>query len=88
MLEQELLKAIVDICDIQDEITDDFPLEDPLLGPDSYWGLDSLDAIEIVVMIQEVYGIRIQGQDQAREILSTLKTLADFIRSKQKESVA
>ena len=88
MLEHELLKAIMGICDIQEEITDDFPLEDPLIGPDSYWGLDSLDAIEIVVMIQEVYGIRIQGQDQAREILSTLKTLADFIRSKQKESVA
>ena len=88
MLEQELLKAIMEICDIQEEITDDFPLEDPLIGPDSCWGLDSLDAIEIVVMIQEVYGIRIQGQDQAREILATLKTLADFIRSKQKESVA
>ncbi len=88
MLEQELLKAIVDICDIQDEIIEDFPVEEPLIGPDSYLGLDSLDAIEIVVMIQEVYDIRIQGKDQAREILSTLKTLADFIRSKQKEGVA
>ncbi|WP_321492100.1 phosphopantetheine-binding protein [uncultured Desulfobacter sp.] len=87
MLEQELLKAIVDICDIQ-EITDDFPVDDPLIGPDSCLGLDSLDAIEIVVMVQDVYGIRLQGKDQAREILSTLKTLADFIRSKQEEGVA
>lgn len=82
MIEKELLDAIVDICDIREDIARDFPMDAPLIGPDSELGLDSLDAVEIVVMIQDVYGIRLQGQDQGREILTSLRTLADFIRSR------
>jgi len=83
MLEKELLDTIIDICDIREGVPDDLSFDAPLIGPDSIFGLDSLDAVEIVVMIQENYGIRIQGQDQGRQIISTLRSLADFIRSKE-----
>jgi len=86
MLEKELLKAIVEICDIRDDVSD-ISLDGPLIGPESQLGLDSLDAVEIVVMIQEEYGIRLQGRDQGREIMVSLKTLADFIRSRRAEEV-
>lgn len=87
MIEKELLDAIVDICDIREDIAQDFPMDAPLIGPDSELGLDSLDAVEIVFMIQDVCGIRLQGQDQGREILVSLRTLADFIQSKKAEKV-
>jgi len=83
MLEKELLEAIVDICDIRENIPEKLSFGAPLIGPDSILGLDSLDAVEIVVMIQDKYGIRLQGQDQGRQILSSLRSLADFIRSKE-----
>lgn len=83
MLEKELLEAIIDICDIRENISEDLSFDAPLIGPDSILGLDSLDAVEIVVMIQDTYGIRLSGQDQGREILSSLRTLADFVRSKE-----
>jgi len=82
MLEKKLLTTIVELCNVQEDIPDDFPMDAPLVGPDSLLGLDSLDAVEIVVMVQDVYGLRIDTQDQAREILSTIKTLADYIREK------
>nr|WP_319494254.1 phosphopantetheine-binding protein [uncultured Desulfobacter sp.] len=82
MLEKELLTSIVDLCNVQEDIPDDVPLDAPLVGPDSLFGLDSLDAVEIVVMVQDVYGVRIDTQDQAREILATVKSLADYIREK------
>lgn len=83
MLEKELLTTIVELCNVQEDVPDDFPADTPLVGPDALLGLDSLDAVEIVVMVQDVYGIRIDTQDQAREVLSTLKTLADFIRERE-----
>jgi len=83
MLEKELLDAIIDICDIREDFPEDLSFETPLIGPDSIFGLDSLDAVEIVVMVQDKYGIRLQGQDQGRQILSSLRSLANFIRSKE-----
>lgn len=82
MLEKELLTTIVDLCNVQEDIPEDVSLDAPLVGPDSLFGLDSLDAVEIVVMVQDVYGVRIDTQDQAREILATVKSLADYIREK------
>ncbi len=80
-LEKELLDAIVKICDIREMIPEEISVDSDLIGLDSPLGLDSLDAVEIVVMIQDVYGVRVQGQDQGREIIRSLKTLADFIRT-------
>jgi len=87
MLEKELLDAIIDICDIREGVPEDLSFDTPLIGPDSIFGLDSLDAVEIVVMIQDNYGIRIQGQDQGRQTLSSLRSLANFIRSKETASI-
>ena len=87
LLEKELLDTIVDLCDIREDIPENLSFEDPLIGPDSILGLDSLDAVEIVVMIQDKYGIRLQGQDQGRQIMASLRSLANFIRSKETASI-
>jgi len=76
---QEQLKAlIVDACKVVDP-PDDFLVDAPLMGPDSPLGLDSLDAVEIVFVIQKTFDIRIGGEDTSRKVLETTRTLADFI---------
>ncbi|MDR2772982.1 MAG: phosphopantetheine-binding protein [Elusimicrobiota bacterium] len=42
-------------------------------------GLDSLDAIELVVILRKYYGIVIENMDQGREIFKTLETLRKYI---------
>ena len=42
-------------------------------------GLDSLDAVEIVVLIQRNYGLEIIDEEQAREIFQSVNTLAQWI---------
>lgn len=84
-LEYELAKLIIDFCNVEDVSPDDIPLESPLIGPDSPFGLDSLDAVEVVVAVQKTYGVRIGGEKSSREVLQSLTTLADFIR-REKES--
>ncbi len=79
-LEQELCGHICDVCQVKGVVCDAVDKTAPLIGPNSVWGLDSLDAMEIVVLIQNEYGLRIGSEETSREILLTLTTLADYIR--------
>lgn len=42
-------------------------------------GLDSIDALELVVMLEKHYGIRITDIEEGREALSSLGALAEFV---------
>jgi len=81
-LEKELLDLIVEVCNITDPVPDDLSADDPLIGPESPLGLDSLDAVEIVVAVEKKYGIRIGSQETTRQVFRSLKTLADHIKSR------
>jgi len=78
-LEQELFNMLVDVCRIQDAPQEMSP-DDPIVGPDSPLGLDSLDVVEIVVAIQKKYNVRIENMESSRMVFRSLKTLADHIR--------
>ncbi|MBW1671517.1 MAG: acyl carrier protein [Deltaproteobacteria bacterium] len=83
-LEQELHDLIVKICNVSAPIPDALLPDAPLIGPDSSLGLDSLDAVEIVVAVQKEYGVHIDAQETGRKVLESLRTLADFIRKQSK----
>jgi acyl carrier protein len=83
-LEHELLALIIVLCNIEDILPEDVPVDAPLIGPESPLGLDSLDAVEVVVAVQKNYDVRIGGKSSSREVLQSISTLADFIRKKRK----
>ena len=78
-LERELLEAICTTCNLSDVEIDAIGADDPLVGPDSALGLDSLDALEIVVMVQKEYGVRIESEHTSRIVLQSVATLAAHI---------
>lgn len=84
-LEYELAELIIDFCNVEDVVPSDIPPDSPLIGPDSPFGLDSLDAVEVVVAVQKTYGVRIGGEKASREVLQSLTALADFIRREKGE---
>ena len=55
--------------------------DDPLFGEGL--GLDSLDAVELVVLLQKIYQVEIKDMEQGREVFATIRTLADHIRAVQ-----
>ena len=84
--ERKLMAMIVEICNIQEPLPGNFCEDSPLTGPDSLLGLDSLDALEIMIFIQKRYGVRIDNQETGRKIVATLKTLSEFIRNYTSEN--
>ncbi len=84
-LEYELAEMIIDFCNVEDVAPEDVSPETALIGPDSPFGLDSLDAVEVVVAVQKTYGVRIGGEKTSREALQSLRTLAEFIEQEKEE---
>lgn len=78
-LGKELLELIIDACHLQEDVPEIIDQDIALIGPDSPLGLDSLDAVEIVVAVQRKYGVRIGGQQSGREVLQSLSSLADYV---------
>jgi acyl carrier protein len=60
-----------------DEIGDDAPL----FGPGGI-GLDSVDALQLVVALEKHFGLKITDQSKARDILQTVNTIAAAIEAK------
>ena len=71
---KELLVVNLALEDVTPEEIDD---DEMLFGEGL--GLDSLDAVEIVVLIQRNYGLEIIDEEQAREIFQSLNTLSRWV---------
>jgi len=60
----------------REEIADDLPL----FGPDGL-GLDSIDALELVVSLEKHFGVTVPNSDVAKNALATVETIAGYVES-------
>jgi len=58
----------------------DIPSDEPLIGSTQF-GLDSLDALELVLAVEKAYGVKIGNSEASRTALASVNTLATYIRS-------
>lgn len=78
-LKREIKELIIDKLKITHVTADEVPDDAPLFGQDNPLGLDSIDAIEIILALQQTYNVRIADQNLARVILESVDTIADFL---------
>jgi len=83
-LERELERLIIRTCKVQDAV-EGLPLDAPFIGADSPFGLDSLDAVEIVAAVQKEYQVRFDQYGTSVQALRSLRALADFIRARRED---
>ncbi len=83
MASQELKESIKDMMvenlmlrTPREEIADDLPL----FGPEGL-GLDSIDALELVVSLEKHFGVTVPSSDVARKALATVDTIADYVEA-------
>lgn len=74
------LKTLVLQAAEKDEPSGGIADDEVLFGPDSRLGLDSLDALQISMAIQERYGVRMPDSKETRRALASLASLAQHLR--------
>jgi acyl carrier protein len=53
---------------------------EPLFGEGL--GLDSIDALELVLGIEQEFGVKIEDEEVGAQVLASIDSLADFVRTK------
>ncbi len=82
---EELKVKLIDILNLQDVKPEDFDENAQLVGGDL--GIDSIDVLEMVVMVEKDYGVIINNQEVGAKVFSSLAHLAEYIKtSSSKES--
>ena len=76
-LVEELRSLIIKSLKLEDILPADIDPAAPLFG--SGLGLDSIDALELVVALEKTYGIRIPDEDVGKEAFASVDALADYI---------
>ena len=74
---EELRSLIIKSLKLEDILAADIDPAAPLFG--SGLGLDSIDALELVVALEKTYGIRIPDEDVGKEAFASVNALADYI---------
>jgi acyl carrier protein len=82
-LKREIKNLIMQTLSISDIKPEDVDNEEPLFGGTNALTLDSVDAIEIIMALQRTYNIRITDQSQARYIIRSINSIAEFIVSER-----
>lgn len=82
--EQRVAGLVVSALELEDVDAADIEPTAPLFGhePDSL-GLDSIDALEIALAINQEFGIELRADDEAnKHVFATLRSLADHVSSR------
>jgi acyl carrier protein len=74
---QELKLKIIEFLNIDEVNPDDIKADDPLITEGL--GLDSIDLLELVVMLEKEYGVKIATKDDAQKAFQSLTALAAYI---------
>ncbi len=78
----ELKKHIVEYLNLLDIKPEDIKDDVPLFGPDL--GLDSIDSVELIVLLDREYGVKINNPTEGRAILVDVNTIVDYILANRK----
>jgi len=82
-LKENLKAMIVRECDKEIEVSS-IKDNDIIFSPEHPLGLDSLDSLQISMALQNDYGIRLVDPKEARRVMESINTLADYIKKHQK----
>ena len=76
-LRQELKKQIIEQLNLEDLEITDINDNDELFGDEI--GLDSIDALELIVLLEKEYGIKITDPKEGKEVFYSVETMATYI---------
>ena len=79
----ELKQQLIEVLNLEEMTPEDIDAEAPLFGDGL--GLDSIDALEIIVLLEKKYGIKLADPSQGKEIFSSVASIADYVSKNRKK---
>ena len=79
-LKHRLKELLIERLKFEDMTPEDISDDDALFG--GGLGLDSIDALEIVVMLESEFGIKLKNESSARDYFKSIASLADFVEQR------
>ena len=73
----KLKQEIIEVLNLEDVKPEDIDNDAPLFGEGL--GLDSIDALELIVLMEKNYGIKLQDPAKGKEIFKSINVMADYI---------
>ena len=80
-IKEKIKHILVEDLNLEDITPEEIGDDEPLFGDGI--GLDSLDAVELSVLVQKHFGVEIKDMEEGRPALQSVQALADFITAKQ-----
>jgi acyl carrier protein len=80
----KLKEQIIEALNLEEMTPDDIDTDAPLFGEDGL-GLDSIDALELIVLIEKNYGIKLSNPAEGKAIFKSVATIADFVSKNKKK---
>ncbi|OFX32123.1 MAG: acyl carrier protein [Bacteroidetes bacterium GWA2_32_17] len=77
-LKLQLKQHIIKYLNLLEMTPDDIKDDQPLFGEGL--GLDSIDSLELIVLLEREYGIKIQDPKEGRKVLVDINTMLDYIQ--------
>ena len=74
----KLKQEIIEVLNLEDVKPEDIDNDATLFGEGL--GLDSIDALELIVLMEKNYGIKLQDPAKGKEIFKSINVMADFIQ--------
>ncbi|MBR4521536.1 MAG: acyl carrier protein [Prevotella sp.] len=80
----ELKKQIITSLNLEEITPEDIDETAPLFGEDGL-GLDSIDALELIVLLEKNYGIRLANASEGKSIFTSVNSIAEYVAKNRKK---
>ena len=74
----ELKKEIIKVLNLEDITPEDIDSQAPLFGAGGL-GLDSIDVLELIVLLEKRYGIRLANAAEGKKIFTNMENIARYV---------
>lgn len=78
-----LKEQIIDALNLEEMTPDEIENDAPLFG--NGLGLDSIDALELIVLLEKHYGIKLSKPAEGKEIFKSVSAIAEFVEKNRKK---
>ena len=80
---KELIKEIIKALNLEEMTPDDIDENEALFGDGL--GLDSIDALELIVLLEKKYGIKLDNPAEGKKIFTNVAAIADYVSKNRKK---